>query len=103
MPMHHQDTAEPIFGSAGNGTVLRNVIAATPRFPLILESLVLYAALPLAYRLSPVRVPALPGLWAVTGYAWCSYGATRTLTAPACGMSRRRAGICPQSLPPSLL
>ena len=27
--MHHQDTAEPIFGSAGNRTMLKNVIAAT--------------------------------------------------------------------------
>jgi hypothetical protein len=31
---------------------------------------VLYVALPLAYRFSPVRVPTLPVLWVVAGYAW---------------------------------
>jgi hypothetical protein len=36
---------------------------------LILEFLIIFAALPLAYRFSPVRVPALPLLWIVTGYA----------------------------------
>ncbi len=40
-----------------------------PRFALILEFLVLFVALPLAYRFSPVRIPALPLLWVVTGYA----------------------------------
>ena len=39
------------------------------RSPLILEFLIIFIALPLAYRLSPVRVPALPLLWAVSGYA----------------------------------
>jgi len=40
-----------------------------PRSSLILEFLLLFVALPLAYRYAPVRVPALPLLWAVTGYA----------------------------------
>ena len=40
-----------------------------PRFLLVLEFLALFVALPLAYRFSPVRVPALPLLWAVSGYA----------------------------------
>jgi hypothetical protein len=34
-----------------------------------LECIALFVALPLAYRFSPVRVPALPILWLVTGYA----------------------------------
>ncbi len=36
---------------------------------LLAEFALLYVAFPLAYRLSPVRIPALPVLWAVTGYA----------------------------------
>jgi membrane protease YdiL (CAAX protease family) len=40
-----------------------------PRSSLILEFLLLFVALPLAYRYSPVRIPALPLLWAVAGYA----------------------------------
>lgn len=40
-----------------------------PRSSLILELLLLFVALPLAYRYSPVRIPALPLLWAVAGYA----------------------------------
>jgi uncharacterized protein len=40
-----------------------------PRALLITEFLVLYLALPLGYRFSPVSVPALPVLWAVSGYA----------------------------------
>ena len=40
-----------------------------PRFPLILEFLLLFVALPLGYRFSPVRIPALPLLWLVAGYA----------------------------------
>jgi len=39
------------------------------RSPVVLEFLIIFIALPLAYRLSPVRVPALPVLWAVSGYA----------------------------------
>jgi hypothetical protein len=39
------------------------------RTPLLVEFVILYVALPLAYRFSPVRVPALPVLWAVAGYA----------------------------------
>jgi uncharacterized protein len=41
-----------------------------PRFALILEFVILFVVLPLAYRFSPVRFPALPLLWVVTGYAW---------------------------------
>jgi len=40
-----------------------------PRAALLAEFLILYLALPLAYRFSPVRIPALPVLWAVTAYA----------------------------------
>jgi membrane protease YdiL (CAAX protease family) len=40
------------------------------RSALVLEFLLLFVALPLGYRFSPVRVPALPALWIVTGYAW---------------------------------
>jgi membrane protease YdiL (CAAX protease family) len=41
-----------------------------PRFALITEFLILYLVLPLAYRFSPVRFPALPLLWVATAYAW---------------------------------
>lgn len=40
------------------------------RTALVIEFLLLFVALPLAYRFSPVRVPALPLLWVVAGYAW---------------------------------
>ncbi len=40
------------------------------RFWLILELLLIFVALPLGYRFSPVRIPALPLLWVVAGYAW---------------------------------
>jgi hypothetical protein len=40
-----------------------------PRTGLIVEFLVLFVALPLGYRFSPVRIPALPLLWLVAGYA----------------------------------
>jgi len=40
-----------------------------PRPLLLLEFLLIFAALPLAYRFSPVRIPALPLLWIVAGYA----------------------------------
>jgi membrane protease YdiL (CAAX protease family) len=40
-----------------------------PRLALIFEFLMLFVALPLAYRYSPVRIPALPLLWAVSCYA----------------------------------
>lgn len=36
----------------------------------IVELVVLFLALPLAYRYSPRRIPALPLLWLVTAYAW---------------------------------
>jgi len=41
-----------------------------PRYALLLEFLLLFVVLPLGYRFSPVRIPALPLLWAVAGYAW---------------------------------
>jgi membrane protease YdiL (CAAX protease family) len=40
-----------------------------PRSSLIMEFLLVFVALPLAYRYSPVQIPALPLLWAVAGYA----------------------------------
>ena len=39
------------------------------RTPLILEFLILFIVLPLAYRCFPVRIPALPLLWIFSGYA----------------------------------
>lgn len=41
------------------------------RLFLVFEFLALFVALPLAYRFSPFRIPALPLLWAVAGYALC--------------------------------
>jgi len=40
------------------------------RFALIAEFLVLFVGLPLAYRFSPVRIPALPLLWVVAFYCY---------------------------------
>ena len=40
-----------------------------PRMALIVEFLVLFVGLPLAYRFAPVRIPALPVLWVITAYA----------------------------------
>ena len=40
-----------------------------PRALPLLEFLIVFVALPLAYRFSPVRIPALPLLWLVSGYA----------------------------------
>jgi membrane protease YdiL (CAAX protease family) len=40
------------------------------RTGLSIEFLLLFVALPLGYRFSPVRIPALPLLWVVAGYAW---------------------------------
>ena len=37
---------------------------------LVTELLLLFVGLPLAYRFSPWRIPALPLLWMVAGYAW---------------------------------
>jgi len=37
---------------------------------LFIEFLLLFVAAPFAYRFSPVRIPALPLLWIVSGYAW---------------------------------
>jgi len=39
------------------------------RTELAIEFLLLFVALPLGYRFSPVRIPALPLLWLVSGYA----------------------------------
>ena len=39
------------------------------RIALIFEFLVLFVAMPLAYRFAPVRIPALPVLWMITAYA----------------------------------
>jgi hypothetical protein len=41
-----------------------------PRSALLVEFLLIFVALPLGYRFSPVRLPALPVLWLVAGYAW---------------------------------
>jgi hypothetical protein len=41
-----------------------------PRALLLVELLIIFVGLPLAFRYSPVRLPALPVLWAVAGYAW---------------------------------
>jgi len=41
-----------------------------PRLALILEFFILFVALPLGYRFSPVRIPALPLLWLAAAYAW---------------------------------
>lgn len=40
-----------------------------PRTFLVLEFVIVFVALPLGYRFSPVRIPALPLLWFVSGYA----------------------------------
>jgi membrane protease YdiL (CAAX protease family) len=40
------------------------------RMALIAEFLALFVALPLVYRFAPVRIPALPVLWVIAGYAW---------------------------------
>jgi uncharacterized protein len=37
---------------------------------LIAELLMIFVGLPLGYRFSPVKIPALPLLWLVAGYAW---------------------------------
>ena len=41
-----------------------------PRALLAAEFLLLYVVLPLGYRFSPVRLPALPLLWLAAAYAW---------------------------------
>ena len=40
------------------------------RAGLVAEFLLIFVFLPLGYRFSPVRIPALPLLWMVAGYAW---------------------------------
>jgi hypothetical protein len=42
---------------------------AMTRTWLVIEFLLLFGALPLGFRFSPVRLPALPLLWVVAGYA----------------------------------
>jgi hypothetical protein len=41
-----------------------------PQIGLWIELLLIFVGLPLGYRYSPWRIPALPLLWAVAGYAW---------------------------------
>ena len=41
-----------------------------PRLFLLVELLLIFGGLPLAYRFSPVPLPALPLLWVVAAYAW---------------------------------
>ncbi len=40
------------------------------RWFLFAEAIVLFVGLPLAYRVSPWRTPALPLLWLIAAYAW---------------------------------
>jgi uncharacterized protein len=40
-----------------------------PRSALVVELVLIFVALPLGYRFSPWRIPALPLLWVVAGYA----------------------------------
>ena len=40
------------------------------RWFLFAEAIVLFVGLPLAYRVSPWRPPALPLLWLIAAYAW---------------------------------
>ena len=40
------------------------------RIELVAEFLLLFFVLPLAYRFSPLRIPALPLLWIAAAYAW---------------------------------
>ena len=54
---------------SGHYAYLRNRLNMS-RAPLILEFLLLFVFLPLGYRFSPVRIPALPLLWLATLYAW---------------------------------
>lgn len=41
-----------------------------PRSALIVEFVLIFVALPLGYRFTPLRIPVLPLLWVVTAYAW---------------------------------
>jgi uncharacterized protein len=40
-----------------------------PRAALVVEFLIIFVALPLGYGFSPWRIPALPLLWVIAGYA----------------------------------
>jgi uncharacterized protein len=46
------------------------MLCSMSRAELVVEFLLLFVAAPLAYRFSPVRIPAIPLLWIVSGYAW---------------------------------
>jgi hypothetical protein len=54
-----------------------------PRSLLVLEFLLLFVVLPLAYRFSPVRIPALPLLWLA-----CAYAAWQLLRDPSFDRTR---------------
>lgn len=45
-------------------------VAVMQRVWLVVEFLILFVGLPLGFRYSPWRLPALPVLWVVAGYAW---------------------------------
>ncbi len=46
------------------------MLSFMPRAALIIEFLLLFVVGPVAYRFSPMRIPALPLLWIASGYAW---------------------------------
>jgi uncharacterized protein len=48
----------------------RAILKSMSRGELIIEFLLLFVAAPLAYRFSPVRIPAIPLLWIVSVYGW---------------------------------
>jgi uncharacterized protein len=49
--------------------MLNSIAGPMPSALLIAEFVVIFVALPLAYRFLPMRIPALPVLWAVSAYA----------------------------------
>lgn len=70
-----------------------------PRSWLILECVLIFIALPLAYRFSPWRVPALPVLWVVTGYALWQLSRDSSFNSARLW----RASTLPESLPAILI
>jgi len=46
------------------------MLKGMPRSALIMEFVIIFVVLPLAYRFSPFRIPVLPLLWVVAAYAW---------------------------------
>jgi uncharacterized protein len=48
----------------------RASLSAMSRFSLLVEFLVLFVGLPLAFRFVPLRIPALPTLWVIAAYAY---------------------------------